>query len=785
MSAATRLLRSPGFSTLTVAVLALGLGAALAVIEVADAVLLRPLPFADPDRLAVASQISDGTRITVDGADFLDWESQSSVFERMAAVSQRGFTLLRERPDRVEGAIVSEDFFSLLGTPPLLGRAVASPGARVAVLSESLWRSRFGADPGVVGRTATLDGEPAEIAAVMPSRFRYPALAELWVFARTRVPEHPTYQIDPDHDRARHYLTVLARLRRGVAYGQAAAELRAVQSRIASDHPDEDKDISAELSPMHEQLFGRLRPLLGALLGVAALLFAVAWASAAHLFLVRAIARANETAVRIALGATRASLWRLSLSDAFLLSLVAGAIGLGLAAAAAPALLRLNPQGATLPEPEVGARVLLVALALVALCGASLGFLEVLQPLRPAEALQQGGRTGTGGPGQTRLRSSFLVFQVSLSLVLMVASGLMVRSFRQIASVDPGFVAAGVLAADVPLARARHPDKVAQLRFAQEALRRLRSSPLIGSAGFVSRLPFSPSNTVGQLALPGRENEAFACDLRLASDGYFETLRIPLIEGRTFTEADLRGAAPVVVLNRAAARRAFPGGTALGQRVLVWGEAAPSEVVGVVGDVHHLGLDAQPRPEAFRPFGAVAWPNLMLVVRGNVPAAQLAPPLRDAIWGIDSEQPIVHLEPMEERIGQSLALRRFTLVLLSVMAAVAALLALAGIYGVTSFSVAQRTRELGVRMALGATPGRVVAELTSETMIRVAAGCLIGATAAALLALALRSFLFGVAPVDPATFAAAPALLFATAALAAGLASLRATRLDPAQALRA
>jgi predicted permease len=399
--------------------------------------------------------------------------------------------------------------------------------------------------------------------------------------------------------------------------------------------------------------------------------------------------------------------------------------------------------------------------------------------------LQESGRASTGGRRQARLRAAFLAFEVALSLVLLVGAGLLVRSFAKLAGVDPGFDASGVLAADLPLARTRHPDKVAQLRFAQESLRRLRADPEIEAAGYVSRLPFSPSNTVGDLVLPGRENEAFPCDLRLASDGYFETLRIPLRAGRTFTAADLRGdGPPAVILNEAAARRAFPAGGALGRQVLVWGETVPSVVVGVVGDIHHVGLETQPRPEAFRPLGVVGWPNLMLVIRGRVPAPQLAGPLRQAIWGMDRDQPIAHLEAMQQRIGDSLRLRAFTLALLSVMAAVAALLALAGIHGVTSYLVAQRTRELCVRMALGATPLRLIVAVAGETLVSVAAGCGLGLLLVAAAARALRSFLFGVEPLDAVTFVAAPLLLVLAAALAAAIAARRAALIDPAAALR-
>ena len=785
MLAARTLLRSPGFSALAAAVLALGLGAALCVIEIADAVLLRPLPFAHEERIVTLWQSSGGTRITVDGADFLDWKAQAPSLEHMSAVSARGFTVTGgERPDRIEGAIVSADFFALLGAQPLLGHAVLAPHA--AVISESLWRSRFGSDPSVVGRALTLDGEPAQIVAVMPARFRYPARAEIWLASRTRVPDHPTYPIDPEHDRARHYLTVLARLAPGLSLAQAKAALQTVQSRIAADHPDEEKGISAEIVPLRENLFGSTRPLLFALLGVAALIFAVAWVTAAHLFLARAVARQHEAAVRTALGATRGALWRLFFSEAFLLSLAAGAMALVAGAWAAPILVHASPQGASLPPPEIGATVLLAAIALTAACGASLGLFGALQPLRLAEALQEGGRTSVGGRRQARLRGAFLVVEVALSLVLLICAGLLLRSFEKVASVDPGFEPAGVLTAEIPLAKARHPDKAAQLRFAQESLRALRARPEVEQAGFVSRLPFSPNNTVGDLALPGRESEAFPCDLRLASDGYFEALRIPLREGRTFTDADLRGEGPpAVILNEAAARRAFPGRSAIGQQVLVWGETKPSQVIGVVGDVHHLGLESQPRPEAWRPLGVVGWPNLMLALRGKAAAPQLASALYETIWQLDRDQPIVHAEPMEERIGETLSLRRFTLALLSILSVITALLAIAGIYGVTAYLVAQRTREIGVRMALGATPLRVVEELTGEAMVRVAIGCAIGLVAGAVIARALHGFLFGVAPLDAPTFLLAPIALAAAAALAAAVAARSGARVQPAEALRA
>lgn len=789
--AARQLRRAPFFTLLATSVLALSLGAVLTVVEVADAVLLRPLPFVDAERLVNAWQTEQregNTTLTVTGADFLAWQGETQAFERLAAVSARGFNLAGgDLPERIEGAIVSTDFFALLGTPPLLGRAFApgTPGPRAAVLSESLWRSRFGADAGLVGRTLSLDGEPVEVVGVMPAAFRYPATAELWVSARTRVPEHPTYPIDPENDRARHYLTVLARLRPDVSLSQAQSALQLVQARLASQYLTEEQNTGAHLVPLREQLYGKVRPSLWGLLGVAALLLLVGWTNVAHLFLARGVARAHELGVRAALGATRAALWRLLFTEALLVSLAAAVLGLVLGNWVAPLLVAASPQATTLPVPGLSGRVLLVTLSLVLLCSASLGLLTVLQPLRVAQALQEGGRGGTGGRRQARLRSTFLVFEVALSLVLLLGAGLLVRSFHRLTEVDPGFRAEGVLAVDLPLPKARYPDRAAQRRAASEVLTRLQTDPLVDTAGFVSRLPLSASNTVGELVIPGHEPEAFPLDLRLATEGYFETLHIPLREGRTFTPHDAEPEAPpAVVINEAAARRAFPEGSAVGQRILVWGEAMPSEVVGVVGNVRHTGLDAEPRPEAWRPVGAVGWPNLTLVVRGKVPAQALVASVREAVGAVDRELPLVRAQAMTGRVDESLSLRRFTRELVTTMALVAAVLALAGIYGVTAYAVAQRRRELGVRLALGATPAGVMRFVLSETLVRVCLGCALGLVAGAGLARLLRSLLFGVTPEDPLTFALLPLLFAAAAALATLAAAARASRIDPAEALR-
>ena len=785
----SRLSRRRGFLALTVAVLGLGLGAALTVLEVADALFWRPLPYGEAERLVFASQVdSRGTRLTVTGGDFLSWSGEDGPFAGMAALSARGFNLASDgEPERVEGALVSAGFFHVLGARPLLGRLVdpGPPGPRVAVLSESFWRRRFGADPSVLGRTVSLDGEPVQVVGVVPAAFRLPATAQLWVSARTRVPEHPTYPIDPETDRARHFLTVVARLRAGWSVPSAGSALSTVQARLAQEFPDDRGEVrAAALTPFREQLFGAARPQVNVLLAVAALLACVAWVNAAHLFLIRRTRRTHELAVRMALGASRRSLWLLFLREAALIAVAAGVLAMALATWAAPLLVAASPHAAGLPLPEPSVRVVALAALLVLAAAVSMAMLAGLQPVHTTEQIQEGGRTGTEGRGARRLRTAFLGFEVGLSLLLLLGMGLLLRSYRAVQTVDPGFRSSGVLAVDLPLARLRHPTPVTQARFVLDVLRALGSRGEVDAAGFVSRLPLSPSNTIGDLALPGQEDAAIPCDLRLASPGYFEALGIPLRSGRLFEARDVEGGPPVAIINELAARRAFGSRSPLGQQILVWGERVPSEVVGVVGNIRHTGLDAEPRPEAWRPIGAVGWANLSLVVRGKVPPEALVAPVRAAIHSVDAEQPLVRPEPMLERAEASLAVRRFTLEVLSAGAAVALLLALAGIYGVTAYGVAQRTRELGVRLALGATPRRLVEMVTRETVAVVGAGCVMGLVAGALLSRVLSGLLFGVSRIDPLTFLGWPLVLTAVAAGAAWIAAHRASAVDPADALR-
>jgi putative ABC transport system permease protein len=528
-------------------VLGLGLGAALTVLEIADALFWSSLPYADAERLVFAWQVdSRGTRLTVTGGDVLSWSGEDGPFAAIAALSARGFNLASDgEPERVEGALVSADFFQVLGARPLLGRVVepGQPGPRVVVLSESFWRRRFGADPTVLGRTLSLDGEPVQVVGVVPAAFRLPFTAQLWASARARVPEHPTYPIDPETDRARHFLTVVARLRPGWSMGATNAALSTLQAQLAREFPDDRGEVRAALlTPFREQLFGAARPQVMILLAVAALLACVAWVNAAHLSLIRRTRRTHELAVRLALGASRRSLWLLFLREAALIAVAAGLLAMVLAGWAAPLLVAASPQAAGLPLPGLSARVVGLAVLLVLASAVSMAVLAALQPVHTTEQIQEGGHTGTEGRGARRLRTAFLGFEVGLSLLLLLGMGLLLRSYRAVQTVDPGFLGSGVLAVDLPLARLRHPTPASQARFAQDVLRALGRESAVDAAGFVSRLPLSPNNTIGDLALPGQEDAAFACDLRLASPGYFEALGIPLRSGGCSRPATSRAA---------------------------------------------------------------------------------------------------------------------------------------------------------------------------------------------------------------------------------------------------
>jgi putative ABC transport system permease protein len=782
------LARRPGFAIVAVLALALGIGANTAIFSAIDAALLRPLPYPAADRLVFLGGTGPASfrMSAISGGMFTEVRSQA---RSLVASGFREYTFSLaggDKPESVRAATVSRDFFEVLGAQPILGRTFTREvgGPREIVLGEALWRSRFGSAQAILGQTVTANGEPFVIVGVMAGEVGHPFPVDLWASSRFEVPEHvlrPLENTAADFDS--HYLDAIARLRPGVTLEQARAELDVISQRIAREHSDSEEGRRLRIEPLREYLTGSVRPTLLILFGAVALILLIACANVANLLLARAVERTHETAIRVALGATRLRLLRLFFSESLVLAVAGGALGILLALWTAPALAALGRFTFRQEALRLDWRVLCFTLALCLCTALAFGLLPVLlRPESPADALKESGRTGSGGTHRARLRTALVVAEMALALMLLIGAGLSLRSFVRLASVDPGFDPAGAAAADVALPQAHYPNKDAQGRFYLDVLQRLRAEPGVEGAGAVSRLPLSGGNSSRDLRLASNPSASLDADYRIATPGYFEALRIPLRAGRTFSDADIHTGARVALVNETLARLAWPGRSPIGERLSVTLDNVPVEVVGVIGDVRHNGLDEAARPEVYIPVKLDAWPMMTLVARGR---GDLTGLLQRDVWAVDSQQALAKVATVEERVATSLRSRRFAALLLVALAAVAFALAVTGIYGVMSYSVAQRTREVGIRLALGATPGAVLRLVLLQAMRPVLLGAAAGIAGALSLGGLLRSLLFGVSASDPATFAGLAALLCATAAIAALVAARRATRVDPALALRA
>ena len=780
------LAQRPGFSAVACLALALGIGANTAIFTVVDAALLRQLPYADADRVTVVNATVRPSSVgqAVSGGDFVDLRAQARSFSGVAAFRNTGFNLTgADTAERIDGAVVSADFFEVLGARPFLGHPFNGGSPREAMLGEALWRRRYSAWPGIVGQTITLNGEPFVVAGVMRAQVRHPDVVQLWVTPRHAVPEHPLRPTaDTSNSREMQYLDVIARLRPGASVAQAQAELSALGARFEELHPDDDARRGFKVVPLREDAVGSLRATLLVLGGAVAFILLIACANVANLMLARAVGRAHEVAIRVALGATRARLLRLFVAESLVLAAVGGGLGLLLALWIAPALAALGPSALDAAALRLDVRVLAFTAGLSLATALVFGLVPALHIESPAEALKEAGRTGTGGLRRGRVRSALVVAEVALALVLLIGAGLLMRSFVRLQRVDPGFDPSGVMTADLWLPDAKYPDKTRQAAFYAEVVRRLSAAPGVEAAGAVSRLPLSRGNSTRSVQPPGEPEKNVDADYRIASPGYFPALRIPLRAGRLFTEADRHSGARVAIVNEAFARQMWPEGNAVGRQIAVFSDGTPAQVVGVIGNVRHVSLSVPPRPEVYIPEGLEPWPFMTLVMRGR---GDLGGVMRSEVAAVDRDQAISRLESMDRRMAASVAPRRFGVLLVGALAAVALVLAVTGIYGVMAYSVAQRTREMGIRLALGATPRGVVRLIVTQAMRPVGAGVAFGVAAALAAARVLRTLLYEVSATDPATFAAFVTLLCGTAAAAALIAARRATSVDPALALRA
>jgi putative ABC transport system permease protein len=795
-SAIRRLRRAPGFTAAAVACLALGIGANTAIFSVINAVLLRPLPYPRADRVMMVWEARNADRVSrnnVAAYNFLPWKTESGVFERLAAVydTRVGLTGHGE-PLQVPMEYASADLFPMLGMRPILGRTYTPDedlpgGAPVVVLSHGLWQRRFGGARDVVGQRIELDGEPHTIIGVLPPGAGIvgrPEMPDLWV----------PLVLDPTkdyHGVSGRYLVAIGRLKDGVSRDQALASLTAIARRLEERFPEYNSGWGVNLVPVTEDVTGHLRRPLLLLAGVVGLVLLIACANVANLQLAQATARRREIAVRAALGAGRGRVARQFLAESMVLGLGGGAGGVLLALWLTAALAARAEAGIPrLGDVSVDATTLGFTLLVSLVAGIGFGLIPALHAGRAdlQAALKEGGRSGT--PGGNRTRGFLVAAQVALSLMLLVGAGLLLKSFARLQQVELGFDPERVLTARIALPEARYATPAQQAAFFDALVARVGTLPGASAAGTVSWLPLSGLRSATDLWIEGRPipppEERPSAHIQAVTPDYFRAMGIPLREGRTFAATDGAEQPKAVIVSRSFAEQYLAGVPALGQRLsMPWGDTLRGTIVGVVGDVHHAGVDSLPRPTIYWAEAQWPWNAMTLVVRTSGDPARLAPSVIAEIHALDPELPVADVRPMQAYLGDTLARRRFTMTLLAGFAATALALTAVGLYGVMAYSVVQRTRELGIRLALGASRQRVLQAELRRALAVVGAGVVGGLAGAAAFTRVLDALLFGVSTTDPVVFALIVALLAAVGLAASWIPARRATRVDPMVALRA
>jgi len=802
------LLKRPAFTAVAVGSLALGIGANTSIFSVVNAVLLRPLPYPESKRLMVlwetnsqqiASMINSQNRNQVAPGNLVDWSNQNRVFEGIAAVRFLNFNLMgSDLPERIPGAIATPNLFSVMGVNAIVGRTFQAQDTqsgnneRAVVLSHQLWQRRFGSNPGVVGQKLTLNNETFSVIGVMPPSFQYPEDAELWVPSRLAVPEPPgaATNTNPTTNRLLHYLQVVGRLKPGVSTQQAQAEMNTIASNLQQQYPDTNASIGVRVVSMQEEIVGDIKPKLRILLGVVGLVLLIACANIANLLLARATSIRREIAVRIALGARRSRVIRQLLTESVLLGIIGGVFGLFLAYLGIRLLVSLSPSDIPrLDEINLDKYVLGWTLGISFVTGLISGLVPALQSSKVNlnETLQEGGR-GAESPNRHRVRSFLVVSEVALTLVLLVGAGLLVKSFNNLQHVDAGFKVDNVLTMRIALPSYRYPKEEQSLAFTNDLLGRVKNIPGVDSVGTTTALPLTQIEAISSFTVEGRP-VANAEDLPLAnwrvvSPDYFRVLSIPLSQGRTFTDHDDQNAPKVIIVNQNVVRHFFAGENPVGKRLMIGNDKSPSEIVGVVGDVRHSGLDAEFKPEIYGNYLQNFRPNYTLVIHTQNDPSSIIGAVRNQVQSIDKDQPVYSVKAMSELRSTALAELRFNTFMLTLFAAIALMLAAVGIYGVISYSTARRTHEIGIRMALGAQPINVLKLVLGQGMALTLLGIAIGLVASFALTRVLTTLLYSVSPTDPLTFVFVSILLALVALLATYIPARRATRVNPTLALR-
>jgi putative ABC transport system permease protein len=793
---AARLFRKqPGFALAALGTLAIAIGANTAIFTVVDAVLLRPLPYPQPDRIVAVDETFNGSLGAVSPVNFFDWQASSHVFERMALYTDATTTFSGpSQAEQITSCLASAALFPTLGVQPAIGRNFVREEDRegrpnVAILSDALWKRHFGGDAKILGSTVRFDSEPYQVVGIMPPGFAFPEGTEVWL-PLAMAPRQVAATA-----RGAHYMAAVARLRRGVTMAAARAEMDAVAARLAREYPRTNEGGGIHVAALLDSLVGDARPGLLVLLGAVACVLLIACANVSNLLLARASSRQAEMAIRAALGAGRLALVRQVLTESVMLSSIAAAAGLLLAAWGVPALAVLLPGDVPrLASIHVDGRVLAFTLVLSLLCGIVFGVVPALHGLRTDLRESLGGRRGSSGPIQgNRTRTMLVVAEVALAVMLLVGAGLLLRSFALLSHVNPGFDPSNVASVDLSLPSARYPQVDRIVGFYESLIAKIAVRPGVQSAGAVMIPPLVGIGYGGTFTIEGRSQAANVdeprAQVRPITADYFRTLRIPVVRGRTFTNRDGLKDAKVAIVSETAARRYWPGEDPIGRRVRIhvrMGTDAETlrEIVGIAGDIKGASLDAPARPVLYVPHAQFPAEWMTVVARMAPGAPGGLSILRDAVREMDREV-AADPKPLADRITASVAAPRFRTLLLALFAAVALALACIGLYGVVAYTVARRTHEIGVRVALGAQRPDLIRQVIREAMTPVIAGFGLGLLGALALVRFISGLLFGVRGDDPVTFASALVLLLLAALAACYVPARRATKVDPIVTLRA
>ena len=798
------LAKKPGFTVVAILTLTLGIGANTAIFSVVNAVLLRPLPFPESERLVSIHGIdlrNNERGRPLSYPDFADLRAQTHTLESAAAYDITTFTLTESgEPVHLQAGEVSAGLFAVIGATPQTGRlfiaADDEKDARVVLLSDHLWRSRFGADPGIQSRQIRLSGKAYNVAGVMPPQFQFPLEAEPMDLWTTMASFHTSSEGDKPiaEERGSHFLRAIGRLKPGVIEEQVNAELAAIGAGLAKQFPDTNRHLSLGVQPEIEALVGDARPALLMVLGAVSLLLLIACANIANLLLARAAARQQEISVRVSMGAGRGRVVRQLLTESVLLSLAGGASGL-VAAVWGTRILTSIPsiRIPRLSSADVDWRALSFTLGVSVVTGLLFGIVPALHSMRfdLFRTLKDGGRTATEGVGRSRMRRLLVIVEVSLALVLLIGASLLLESTAHLLRTSPGFEPRGVLTFNIDLPDIRYGKPEQSIAFYKDLLGRIRALPGVQSASGVLPLPMSNEIIRTTFEIQGRpmaKSDLPRTQFRTIALDYFQTMHIPLIRGREFTESDGAKANPVVIINETLARQIFPNEDPMGKHikpgVTASGPELMREIVGIVGDVKHRNLWQKTDPECYVPYDQTPIGSMIVVVRSAGDPMRLLPAAREQVHAIDAELPVYTAQTLEQYVSDSLAQRRFTSLLLGVFAGSGLLLAIVGLFGVVSYSVEQRTHELGVRIAVGAERRDILRLVLGYGMGMTAAGIAVGIMGTLAISRALESQLYGVSPTDAVTFAATALILLAVALLACYLPARRATRVDPMVALR-